>query len=156
MICQQFFPSCCSDSCSLTLLTAPAVSASFSFGLVQVTEHQTELRWGNLSSLNSLNLSSFEIFLQYQEEENEGCYQAEEDRSKKLEDANRAQIQSGPKKIVQVPISLYSRGVTVAGLSPGSIYLFTLKAAHPAGFTWNLGQTQTAYTSESVDNLSHS
>ncbi|XP_010783175.1 uncharacterized protein [Notothenia coriiceps] len=50
----------------------PPVPASFSFDLLQVTEQQVELRWSDLSPLNSLNISSLEIFLQYQEEEDEG------------------------------------------------------------------------------------
>lgn len=76
---------------------------------------------------------SFEVFLQYQEEAE--SFQGVEDR--------------GVKKFVRVPISLSSRGVTVAGLSPGSVYSFTLRAAHPAGAAWSLGLTRTAYTSES-------
>ncbi|KAM9352376.1 phosphatidylinositol phosphatase PTPRQ [Symphorus nematophorus] len=124
----------------------PPVPASFSFDLAQVTERQVELRWSDLSPLNSLNLSSFEIFLQYQEEANGELGQGEEDRSRKSEDKKGTRSQSSAKKIVRVPISLSSREVTVAGLSPGSVYSFTLRAAHPAGSTWSLGQTRTAYT----------
>lgn len=140
---------CCSSSPSVT---APSVPASFAFDLVQVTEHQAELRWSDLSPLRSLNLSTLEIFLQYQEEANGKSSQGEGDRSGKSEDKKRTQ--SGAKRIVMVPISWSSRGVTVAGLSPGSVYSFTLRAAHPAGAAWSLGQTRTAYTSESGDNLS--
>ncbi|XP_078113021.1 phosphatidylinositol phosphatase PTPRQ [Sander vitreus] len=122
----------------------PPAPASFSFDLVQVTEQHVELRWSDLSPLNSFNLSSFEIFLQYQEETNGESGQGEEDRSRKSEDKKRTQ--SSIQKIVRVPISLSSRGVTVAGLSPGSIYTFTLRASHPAGSAWSLGQTRTAYT----------
>lgn len=99
-----------------------------------------ELRWSDLSPLNPLNLASFEIFLQYREEANVELAGGGTDGPPS---------QSGVKKRVRVPISLASRGVTVAGLSPGSVYSFTLQAAHPAGSTWSLGQTRTAYTSES-------
>nr|XP_019934116.1 PREDICTED: phosphatidylinositol phosphatase PTPRQ [Paralichthys olivaceus] len=116
----------------------PQVPASFSFDLVQVTEHQVELRWSDFSSLSSLDHSSFEIFLQYQKETCEELGQSEESRSRTSEDKKD--------KMVKVPISLSSRGVTVAGLSPGSIYSFTLGASHPAGSSWSLGQTLTAYT----------
>ncbi|XP_070686459.1 phosphatidylinositol phosphatase PTPRQ [Pempheris klunzingeri] len=124
----------------------PPVPALFSFDLVQVTEQQVELRWSDLSSSNSLNLSSFEIFLQYQEEGNGESRQSKESGGEKLEDTKRPQSQSSVKKIVKVPISHSSRGVTVAGLSPGSVYSFTLRASHPAGSTWSLGQTRTAHT----------
>ncbi|XP_032379548.1 phosphatidylinositol phosphatase PTPRQ isoform X1 [Etheostoma spectabile] len=124
----------------------PPNPVSFSFDLVQVTEQHVELHWSDLSPLNSLNLSSFEIFLQYQEETNGESGQSEEDRSRKSTDKKRTQSQSSITKIVRVPISLSSRGVTVAGLSPGSIYTFTLRASHPAGSAWSLGQTRTAYT----------
>lgn len=134
--------------------TAPPVSALFSFDLVQVAEQHVELRWSDLSLLKSLNCSSFEIFLHYQEDANGELFQGEEDRSKKLGDKKRTQSLSSVIKIVKVPISLSSRGVTVAGLSPGSVYSFTLRAAHPAGSVWSLGQTRTAYTSESADYLS--
>ncbi|XP_074533315.1 uncharacterized protein LOC141796228 [Halichoeres trimaculatus] len=106
----------------------PPVPVHITFDLVQVTEQHVELRWSDLLVLNSLNLASFEIFLQYQEE------------------ADEAQSQSSNKKVVRVPISLSSRGVTVAGLSPGSVYSFTLQASHPAGPAWSLAQTQTALT----------
>ncbi|XP_078024039.1 phosphatidylinositol phosphatase PTPRQ [Epinephelus lanceolatus] len=124
----------------------PPAPASFSFDLVQVTEQQVELRWSDLSSLNSLSLSSFEICLQYQEEADGEWGQGEEDRSRKSEDIKGTQSQRSIKKVVRVPISLSSRGVTVAGLSPGSVYSFTLRVSHPAGATWSLGQTRTAYT----------
>ncbi|XP_028441228.1 phosphatidylinositol phosphatase PTPRQ isoform X2 [Perca flavescens] len=124
----------------------PTAPASLSFDLVQVTEQHVELHWSDLSPLNSLNLSSFEIFLQYQEETNGESGQGEEDSGRKSEDKKRTQSQSSITKIVRVPIFLSSRGVTVAGLSPGSIYTFTLQASHPAGFAWSLGQTRTAYT----------
>nr|XP_046251054.1 phosphatidylinositol phosphatase PTPRQ isoform X3 [Scatophagus argus] len=119
----------------------PSVPALFSFDLVQVTEQQVELRWSDLSPLNSFNLSSFEIFLQYQEEASKRVFdQSEKDRNRELEGKMGTQIQS------RVPISLSSRGVTVAGLFPGSIYSFTLRAFHPAGSSWSLGQMRTAYT----------
>ncbi|XP_049430343.1 phosphatidylinositol phosphatase PTPRQ isoform X2 [Epinephelus fuscoguttatus] len=124
----------------------PPAPASFSFDLVQVTEQQVELRWSDLSSLNSLSLSSFGICLQYQEEADGEWGQGEEDRSRKSEDIKGIQSQRSIKKVVRVPISLSSRGVTVAGLSPGSVYSFTLRVSHPAGATWILGQTRTAYT----------
>ncbi|XP_049930076.1 phosphatidylinositol phosphatase PTPRQ isoform X4 [Epinephelus moara] len=124
----------------------PPAPASFSFDLVQVTEQQVELRWSDLSFLNSLSLSSFEICLQYQEEADGEWGQGEEDRSRKSEDVKGTQSQRSIKKVVRVPISLSSRGVTVAGLSPGSVYSFTLRVSHPAGATWSLGQTRTAYT----------
>ncbi|CAB1422352.1 unnamed protein product, partial [Pleuronectes platessa] len=117
---------------------APQVPSSFSFDLIQVTEHQVELRWSDFSPLSSLDHSSFEIFLQYQKEAHEELGQGEESRRRTLEDKTQ--------KMVKVPISLSSRGVTVAGLSPGSVYSFTLRASHPAGSSWSLGQTQTAYT----------
>ncbi|XP_051239471.1 phosphatidylinositol phosphatase PTPRQ [Dicentrarchus labrax] len=120
----------------------PPVPALFSFDLVRVTEQQVALHWSDLSLLNSLNISSFEIFLQYQEEATGEPGQREEDRDRKSEDKKRTQN----KKNVKVPISLSSRGVTVTGLSPGSVYSFTLRAAHRAGSTWSLGQTRTAYT----------
>ncbi|XP_070763484.1 phosphatidylinositol phosphatase PTPRQ [Enoplosus armatus] len=124
----------------------PPVPASFSFDLVQVTEQQVELRWSDLSLLNSLNLSSFEIFLQYQEEANAESSQGGEDSRRKSEGKKGTQSQRSVKKTVRVPVSLSSRGVTVAGLSPGSVYSFTLRASHPAGSTWSLGQTRAAYT----------
>ena len=102
-----------------------------------------ELRWSDFSPLSSLDHSSFEIFLQYQKEAREELGQSEESRNRTSEDKTE--------KMVKVPISLSSRGVTVAGLAPGSVYSFTLGASHPAGFSWSLGQTQTAYTSESAD-----
>lgn len=141
---------CCASPC----VAAPAASPSFSFDLVQVAEQQVELQWSDLSPLNSLNLSPVEVFLQYQEEADGECFQGEEDGSQKLGDKERALSQSRVKKRVQVPISLSSRGVTVAGLSPGRVYSFTLRAAHLAGSTWSLGQTRTAYTSESAHNVS--
>lgn len=109
-----------------------------------------ELRWSDLSLLKTVNCSSFEIFLHYQEEANGELFQSEEERSKKLGDKKQTQSL----RSVTVPLSLSSRGVTVAGLSPGSVYSFTLRAADPAGSVWSLGQTRTAYTSESADYLS--
>lgn len=97
-----------------------------------------ELRWSDLSFLNSRHPSTLEVFLQYQEEDE--SFQGVEDRE--------------VKKFVRVLMSLSSRGVTVAGLSPGSVYSFTLRAAHPSGATWSLGLTRTAYTSESPDSAS--
>ncbi|CAK6951123.1 phosphatidylinositol phosphatase PTPRQ [Scomber scombrus] len=123
----------------------PPVPASFSFDLVQVTEQQVELRWNDLSHLNSLNPSSFEMFLQYQEDTKGESSQDGKVRSRKWPEDNIG-TQGSVKKVVKVPISLSSRGVTVAGLSPGSIYSFSLQASHPAGATWSLGLTQTAYT----------
>lgn len=98
-----------------------------------MAEQHVELRWSDLSFLNSRHSSTFEVFLQYQEEE----------------ESLQGGAERGVKKCVQVLISLSSRGVTVTGLSPGSVYTFTLRAAHPSGATWSLGQTRTAYTSES-------
>ncbi|XP_019217115.1 phosphatidylinositol phosphatase PTPRQ isoform X5 [Oreochromis niloticus] len=121
----------------------PLVPASFSFDLVQVTEDLVELRWSDLSLCNSPAHSSFEVFLQYQEEEYGEWDPSEEERQRKQMGTKN---QSTPKKIVRVPISISSRGVTLAGLSPGSIYSFTLQASHPPGFAWSLGQTQIAYT----------
>ncbi|XP_035497594.2 phosphatidylinositol phosphatase PTPRQ isoform X3 [Scophthalmus maximus] len=124
----------------------PQVPAIFSFDLVQVTEQQVELRWSDFSPLSSLDHSSFEIFLQYQKETNGVLGQSEDSRSRTSEEKKGTQSPSSVEKIVKVPITLSSRGVTVAGLSPGSVYSFTLRASHPAGSTWSLGQTQTAYT----------
>lgn len=132
-------------------VTVPPVPAGFSFDVVQVAEQQVALRWSDLSTLNSPNHSFFDIFLQYHEEGNGELLQSD-DTGKRFGD-KWTQKKSGAKKIVKVPISLSSRGVTVTGLSPGSVYSFTLQAAHPAGSTWSLGQTQTAYTSESDDYL---
>lgn len=112
-----------------------------------MTEQHVELRWSDLSSLNS----SFEIFLQYQDDTRGDSGQDEKDRSRKWTEDQKG-TQRSVKKVVKVLISLSSRGVTVAGLSPGGVYSFTLQACHPAGATWSLGQTQTAYTSESADN----
>lgn len=103
--------------------------------MAQVAEQHVELRWSDLSFLNLRHSSTFEVFLQYREEEE--SLQGVED--------------GGVRTFVRVLISLSSRGVTVAGLSPGSVYTFTLRAAHPSGATWSLGQTRTAYTSESPD-----
>lgn len=122
----------------LRAATAPSAPPSFAFDLAQVAEQHVELRWSDLSFLNSRRPSTLEVFLQYQEEDE--SLQCAEDR--------------GVKKCVRVLISLSSRGVTVAGLSPGSVYSFTLRAAHPSGATWSLGQTRTAYTSESVSQFS--
>ncbi|XP_077939126.1 LOW QUALITY PROTEIN: phosphatidylinositol phosphatase PTPRQ [Gasterosteus aculeatus] len=124
----------------------PPVPETFSFELVQVTEQHVLLRWSELSPLNSLNLSSFEIFLQYQEEADGQSGQDEGHRIRKSEDKKQTQSLSGIRKIVRVPIFLSSREVTVTGLSPGSVYSFTLLASLPSGSTWNLGQTLTAYT----------
>lgn len=93
-----------------------------------------------------LNISSFEIFLQYHEETNGEVFQGEPIKRRPAYDP---ESWGGAKKVVEVPISLSSRGVTVAGLSPGSVYSFTLRAARPDGLRWTLGQTQTAYTSQS-------
>ncbi|KAM3608908.1 uncharacterized protein V6R79_006653 [Siganus canaliculatus] len=124
----------------------PPVPPLFSFDLVQVTEHHVELRWSDLSPLNSLDLPSFEIRLQYQEEVDGESGEDEEDRGRKSQRQKWLQRQSGAAKIVSVPISLSSRGVTVAGLSPGTVYSFSLRAVHPSGSTWSLGQTRTAHT----------
>ncbi|XP_068459000.1 phosphatidylinositol phosphatase PTPRQ isoform X3 [Clinocottus analis] len=124
----------------------PHVPAAFSLDLVQVTEQQVQLRWSHLEPLNSLNISSFDVFLQYQEEAEKDLVKKEEDRNRKSEGKKEIQSLNGERKIVRVPISLSSTEVTVTGLSPGSIYSFTLRASHPAGSTWSLGQTQTAYT----------
>lgn len=104
-----------------------------------MAEQHVELRWSDLSFLKSQShLPTSEVFLQYQEEE----------------ESLRGGADRGVKKCVRVPISLSSRGVTVAGLSPGSVYTFTLRAAHSSGATWSLGQTRTAHTSESSDSQS--
>lgn len=126
--------------------TVPRLPPSFSFDLVQVAEQQVELCWSDLLALIYLNISSFEVFLQYREETNGELF-----RGERLEGrlAHRTESRRVAKKVVEVPISLSSRGVTVAGLSPGSIYSFTLRAAHLDGSSWTLGQTQTAYTSSS-------
>lgn len=118
----------------------------FSFDLGQVTERQVELHWSDLSSLNPSNHSSFDIFLEYHEE----LDQREKDISRKQVDKKALHSQSSSMKIVRVPIPVSFREVTVAGLSPGSVYSFTLKALHPAGATWILGQTRIANTSKSV------
>ncbi|KAM9854760.1 phosphatidylinositol phosphatase PTPRQ [Aulostomus maculatus] len=110
----------------------PRVPAVVFFDLVQVTERQAELCWSDLSPLNSLNYSSFEIFLCYEE----AMEESEQDKEERKRN----------KKEVKVPIAHSARGVTVAGLSPGSVYSFTLQASHPAGATWTLGQPRTAYT----------
>lgn len=127
-----------SSSYCLSAATAPSAPPLFAFDLAQVAEQHVELRWSDLSFLNSNHPSTLEVFLQYQEEDE--SLQCVEDR--------------GVKKCVRVLISLSSRGVTVAGLFPGSVYSFTLRAAHPSGATWSLGQTRTAYTSESVSQFS--
>ncbi|XP_017261076.1 phosphatidylinositol phosphatase PTPRQ [Kryptolebias marmoratus] len=118
--------------------TTPSTS-SFSFDLLQVTDQQVDLRWSDLSPF--LNLSSLEIFLQYQESENGKSGLFERDGCRESEERKRTFF----RRTARVPISLSSRGVSVAGLSPGSIYSFTLQASHPAGPSWSLGQTQTAY-----------
>ncbi|TNN28553.1 hypothetical protein EYF80_061299 [Liparis tanakae] len=122
-------------------LQTPPVPATFSFDLLQVTEQH--------------------IFLQYQEEGTIELIQDKEDRSMKSEDKQGTQSLISMRKTVRVPLALSpialsplalsSRAVTVAGLSAGSSYSFTLKAALPTGSTWSLGQTRTAYTSESAD-----
>ncbi|KAM4572267.1 phosphatidylinositol phosphatase PTPRQ-like isoform 3-T3 [Odontesthes bonariensis] len=122
----------------------PSTPALFSFDLVQVTEQQVELRWSDLFTFNALNLSSYKIFLQYQKMPN-GKSGYEEDECRAPEEKKRTKYQKNLRKVVKVPISLSSRGVTVAGLSPGSIYSFTLQAYHPTGPSWSLGQTQVAY-----------
>lgn len=118
-----------------------------------MTEQHVELRWSDLLSLNSPNLTSFEIFLQYHEEANEVLSHGSEDGSWKIKDKKEGQSQSSNEKVVRVPISLSSRGVSMAGLSPGSVYVFTLRASHPAGPAWSIAQTQTALTSEPADSL---
>lgn len=127
--------------------TVPPLPPSFSFDLVQVAEQQVELWWSDLSGLNSLNISSFEILLQYWEEKDGELFQGE--HIERIQ-ADKKENGSSAKKVVEVPISLSSRRVTVAGLSPGSIYCFALRAAHPDGSSWTVGQTQTAYTSQST------
>ncbi|XP_056907490.1 phosphatidylinositol phosphatase PTPRQ isoform X1 [Takifugu flavidus] len=121
----------------------PLLPPSFSFDLVQVAEQQVELCWSDLLALISVNISSFEVFLQYREETNGELFRGERIEGRL---AYRTESRSVAKKVVEVPISLSSRGVTVAGLSPGSVYSFTLRAAHPDGSSWTLGETQTAYT----------
>ncbi|XP_078139181.1 phosphatidylinositol phosphatase PTPRQ [Centroberyx gerrardi] len=130
----------------------PPVPAFFSFDLVQVTEQEVELHWSDLSPLNSLDRSTSQIFLQYQQEAKGESGQREEDRSRRRngkiigEGEKGTQSHSRVDRIVHVPVSLSSRGVTVAGLSPGRVYSFTLRASHPSGSSWSLGQTRTAYT----------
>lgn len=105
-----------------------------------------ELRWSDLSASNLLNISSFEIFLQYREEANGELFQGE---GVGMRPADEEESRS-----VEVPVSLSSRGVTVAGLSPGRVYSFTLQAAHSGGSSWTLGETWTAYTSQYLFRLS--
>lgn len=91
-----------------------------------------------------------EIFLRYEDETREELSQANEQRNRKWSEDKRGPQRASVKKKVKVPIFLSSTGVTVAGLSPGSVYSFTLQASHPAGAAWTLGQTQTAFTREPV------
>lgn len=135
------------------LFTVPSAPASFSFDLVQVTERHAELHWSDLTSLSPrLNFSFFEIFLMYQERKNSKSDQGDEHSCWKPEEKREAErFQS----IVRNYISQNSTGKSVSGLSPGSIYSFSLQASHPSGLSWTLGQTQTAYTSESADSFSH-
>lgn len=137
--------------CDVTCLSAavPLVPASFSLDLVQVTEQEVELRWSDLSPLNSLDHSPSQIFLQYQEEARAKSGPREEDRSRKRNRKLISEGEKGAQRHSSVPVSLSSRGVTVAGLSPGSVYSFTLRASHLSGSSWSLGPTRTAYTSES-------
>ncbi|XP_023811637.1 phosphatidylinositol phosphatase PTPRQ isoform X3 [Oryzias latipes] len=122
----------------------PSAPASFSFDLVQVTERHAELHWSDLTSLSPrLNFSFFEIFLMYQERKNSKSDQGDEHSCWKPEEKREAErFQS----IVRNYISQNSTGKSVSGLSPGSIYSFSLQASHPSGLSWTLGQTQTAYT----------
>lgn len=129
----------------------PSTPESFSFDLVQVTDQQVELRWSDLYPF--LNLSSSEIFLQYQGSENGKLGGFERDGCKESEEKKRTKTFS--RRNVRVPISVSSRGVTVVGLSPGSIYSFTLQASHPAGPRWSLAQTQTAYMSQLIHLHTH-
>ncbi|AWP08523.1 putative phosphatidylinositol phosphatase PTPRQ [Scophthalmus maximus] len=101
-----------------TGLSDQQVPAIFSFDLVQVTEQQVELRWSDFSPLSSLDHSSFEIFLQYQKETNGVLGQSEDSRSRTSEEKKGTQSPSSVEKIVKVPITLSSRGVTVAGPLP--------------------------------------
>ncbi|CAL8262185.1 unnamed protein product [Merluccius merluccius] len=100
--------------------------------LKQVTEQTVELRWGDLSPLDSL----------------------EPPRSPRGPPVPRGEAEErrggvGPwRRGACVPVSLSSRGVTVARLSPGRVFSFSLRASHSAGFSWSLGRMRTAYTSE--------
>ncbi|KAM6936927.1 phosphatidylinositol phosphatase PTPRQ [Xenentodon cancila] len=123
----------------------PSASVSFSFELVQVTEQQVELRWGDPSPFNSLKSSSFETFLLYQETEKGKSGHGDEDGCREPGEYKCKQSQRSLKKITRVPISLSSRQLTVTGLSPGSIYSFSLQASHSSGPRWSLGQIQIAH-----------
>ncbi|KAM4618263.1 phosphatidylinositol phosphatase PTPRQ [Polymixia lowei] len=128
----------------------PPPPASFSFTLVQVTEQEVELRWSDLSPLNSVDQSAPQIFLQYQEEAKSKLREKDKGRKSNGKQAGVAeevtQAHSSVARTVRVPVSISSRGVTLAGLSPGNVYSFSLRAHHPDGFSWSLGQTLTAYT----------
>ncbi|XP_036006075.1 phosphatidylinositol phosphatase PTPRQ [Fundulus heteroclitus] len=124
----------------------PSTPASFSFNLAQVTDQQVELRWSDLSALRSPHFSSFEIFLQYRESESALPGHDMEDGCKESEGGRVRKSRPSFAKTFRVPISLSSREVTLTGLSPGSIYFFTLQVSQHAGPSWSLGQTQTAYT----------
>lgn len=99
-----------------------------------------ELRWSDLSATTLLDISSFEIFLQYREEANGDLFQGERVGTRPADEEES--------RSVEVPVSLSSRGATVEGLSPGRVYSFTLRAAHPGGSSWTLGDTRTAHTSQ--------
>ncbi|XP_055078550.1 phosphatidylinositol phosphatase PTPRQ [Periophthalmus magnuspinnatus] len=116
----------------------PPEVSSFSFDLVQVTEREVELQWSQPSALVSLTHSPLEIFLLYQQDQ---LRDNKKDREQSHMHSHRRMS-----KLVKVPIALFSSGVTVAGLFPGSVYSFSLQASHPTGFKWSLGQSRTAHT----------
>ncbi|XP_056138465.1 phosphatidylinositol phosphatase PTPRQ [Lampris incognitus] len=128
----------------------PLVPALFSFVLVQVTEQEVELSWSDLSLLNSFDRSRLEIFLQYREEVEEKSSPRDEGGRRKSGQVDEAgevtHLPSRVARMMRIPVSLSSRGVTVAGLSPGRVYSFSLRASHSTGSSWSLGQTCTAYT----------
>ncbi|XP_045556314.1 uncharacterized protein [Salmo salar] len=108
----------------------PHLPPLFNFDLVEVTERDAELHWSDLTFVNSSHPAP-QLYVQYQvEEEKEEKHGEEKERWT----AGR------------VPVSLFSRGLKVPGLSPGKVYSLSLRASHLTGAAWSLGSAQTCHT----------
>lgn len=127
-------------------LSVPPASPSFSFHPIEATEREAELRWSDLSPLNSAHRPAPQLYIRYDEmEEREKGPDEVEGIFQKMEKP-REEGREGRSR--RLPVSLSARGLTVTGLSPGRVYSVSLRASHPAGASWSLGPIHTAFTSE--------
>ncbi|CAB1323132.1 unnamed protein product, partial [Coregonus sp. 'balchen'] len=110
----------------------PLLPPLFTFDLVEVTEREAELHWSDLTFLNSSHPAP-QLYVQYQEKEEEHG----EEKKKVREERRHAG---------RVPVSLFSRGLKVPGLSPGKVYFLSLRASHLTGAAWSLGSMHIAHT----------